>query len=483
MYDFMLNTKPRIVVIGDIILDNYLSGSCDRISPEAPVPVVDVKEEKYTLGGCGNVAANLASLGVEVTLITVLGSDDSSHMVTHMLHDLGINSSGIVFSSYRKTSKKTRVVVNNQQIVRFDVESRNEIEKSEEVSLLGALKDALDVGNKDAIILSDYGKGSLTESLIQDIIFLASQLNIPVTCDPKGADFSRYRGCTVITPNRKEASLASGLPINDSASLKLAGQMLLKSCDLAFLIITLSEEGLALFKGEEIHIIPANVRSVFDVSGAGDTIIAALTFALSQNVDVVEACNFANVAAGIVVGKHGTSVVSRDEIVDLSAVIPLNSSSKYVSKEYLLAEIKTLKEKGNKIVFTNGCFDILHAGHIRFLEEAASFGDILIVGLNTDASVRRLKGDTRPVNHDQDRASVLGALQSVAYVVPFSEDTPLELISDLLPDVLVKGADYSVDTVVGSDIVLNNGGDVRLVDLVDGLSTTNTIVKINKIKR
>ncbi|ACZ12828.1 D-glycero-beta-D-manno-heptose-7-phosphate kinase [Sulfurospirillum deleyianum] len=462
--------KPSLLVIGDVMLDHYLWGKCERISPEAPVQVVDVQKESVLLGGAGNVVNNLLSLGANVSVLSVVGDDENGNELLAMLEALGADAKGIVRQEGRKTSKKSRVIASHQQVVRFDSESKDEINEASSLALLRACEAYLP--QVDAILLSDYGKGVLTPSFTCNIISLAKKHDKPLLVDPKGDDYSKYRGATLITPNKKEASIASKIAIKDEESLKKAGNFLKESLDLAYAIITLSEDGMAIF-GNTFHKMPTVAREVYDVTGAGDTVLASLAYALTCGLSMQEAASFANAAAAVVVGKIGSATVTLDEVDAYEhALRSATSESKIKTKEQMLRLLKA--KKGQKIVFTNGCFDILHVGHVKYLEVAKSFGDMLIVGLNSDASIKRLKGPSRPINALEDRAYILAGLESVSYVVPFEEDTPLELIEAIMPDVLVKGADYEGKEVVGSHIAK----EVRLVHFVEGKSTTNIIKKV-----
>ncbi|WP_151900766.1 D-glycero-beta-D-manno-heptose-7-phosphate kinase [Sulfurimonas hydrogeniphila] len=464
--------KPNILVLGDLMIDHYLWGSCERISPEAPVQVVDINKETTVLGGAGNVVNNLKALGANVSVSSVMGDDDNGKELVKMLHAINVNTQNLIIEKNRKTSKKSRVIAVSQQILRYDKESKNDILPRSVQKILDSLAKSIDT--YDAVILSDYGKGVLTQELSQGIIKLAKKHNVKVLVDPKGKDFSKYRGAYLLTPNKKEAVLATGIDINDEASLKKALLKLKNECDLDVSLITLSEEGIATYE-EEVKIFPTVAKEVFDVTGAGDTVIASIAFALSVGKSLEETAAFANLAAGVVVGKIGSATVTIDEIEDYEASLHKSTSDAHIKNfEEIDAIVQRYKKSGKKIVFTNGCFDILHVGHVKYLQIAKSFGDVLIVGLNSDASVSRLKGPSRPVNPAEDRAYLLAALEAVDFVVPFEADTPYELIKMIEPDVLVKGGDYAGKEVIGTEFA----GELRLVDFVDGKSTTKTIEKI-----
>jgi D-beta-D-heptose 7-phosphate kinase/D-beta-D-heptose 1-phosphate adenosyltransferase len=461
--------QPNILVIGDLMLDHYLWGKCERISPEAPVQVVDIQKETTVLGGAGNVINNLLSLGAKVSVLSVIGDDESGKELLSILEKSGANTSEIVKQTGRKTSKKSRVLATHQQIIRYDNESKDDISDKSEENLFERFSKIIE--NFDAVLLSDYGKGVLTKTLTCKLIKRAKEAGKYILVDPKGDDYSKYKGATLLTPNKKEAIQATKIEIKDEQSLKRAGEFLKNSCELDFAIITLSEEGMAIFE-DEMTKVPTVAKEVYDVTGAGDTVLASLGYALACKLNIKEAALFATNAAAVVVGKVGSATVSLDEIEMYEHSLRSgNASNKIKTKEQLKSLLESLKNKN--IVFTNGCFDILHVGHVKYLEVAKSFGDILIVGLNSDESVKRLKGESRPINKAEDRAYVLSSLEAVSFVVAFEEDTPYELISYLKPDILVKGGDYKDKVVVGSDLVK----EVRLVDFVEGKSTTNIIQK------
>ena len=470
--NILKKAKPNILVIGDLMIDHYLWGSAERISPEAPVQVVDIARESSVLGGAGNVINNLISLGASVNVASVVGDDEIAKELTIMLKSIGVKTEGLITQRGRKTSKKSRVIAAHQQILRYDNESKESIEEASVSKIVKAIEKDLFV--TDMIILSDYGKGVVSETLAQEVIVLAKANNVKVLVDPKGSDYSKYRGAHMLTPNKKEASEATGVEIVDDASLEKALLILQEQCALDRSMITLSEDGIAIYDGE-VKRFPTVAQEVFDVTGAGDTVIASIAFALCAGLSIEETAKFSNLAAGVVVGKIGSATVSLDEIEIYESKLHQSSSDAHIkSFEEIAGIVKRAKEHHQRIVFTNGCFDILHVGHVKYLQEAKSFGDILIVGLNSDASVRELKGPTRPVNIEDDRAYILAALDAVDYVVKFSEETPHDLIKMIAPDVLVKGGDYEGKTVVGTEFAKV----LKLVDFVDGKSTTKTIAKI-----
>jgi len=466
------DSTPSILVIGDLMIDHYLWGDCNRISPEAPVQVVDIAKETTVLGGAGNVINNLNTLGAKVSVSSVIGGDDNGIELLAMLKDIDVDTKNIIVQNGRKTSKKSRVIAVSQQILRYDNESKEDITDLSIKNLLESL--SKDIHLYDVVILSDYGKGVLTDSFSQAIIKLANLKNVKVLVDPKGSDFSKYKGAYLLTPNKKEAVLASGISIDDDKSLEKVLLKLKQECDLDISLVTLSEDGIAIFD-KELKKFPTVAKEVFDVTGAGDTVIASIAFAISITKSIEEMASFANLAAGVVVGKIGSATVSIDEIEEYEASLHKSTSDAHIkSFEDIKLVVDRYKKSGKKVVFTNGCFDILHVGHVKYLQIAKSFGDILIVGLNSDESVSRLKGPTRPINIADDRAYLLAALEAVDFVVPFSEDTPYNLIKMLSPDTLVKGGDYKGKEVVGTEF----SGELKLVDFVDGKSTTRTIERI-----
>ena len=468
-----LRKKPNILVIGDLMIDHYLWGKTDRISPEAPVQVVDIEKETTVLGGAGNVVNNLVALGADVTVMSVVGEDDIADELTSMLETIDVQHY-LICDESRKTTKKSRIIASQQQVVRYDHESKNNITKESESILISKLLEI--IGTFDLVLVSDYGKGVITDSLMGKIIFCASGDNIKVLVDPKGDDYSKYMGSYLLTPNKKEASIATKIDIKDDKSLKIALKKLHNTSALQVPMITLSEDGIAILnENNEVVIKPTVAREVYDVTGAGDTVLASLGYCIANGDDIEYSMEFANLAAGVVVSKIGSATATIEEIEEYKSSIHKSSIESHIKTfEEIEKTVARLKQQNKKIVFTNGCFDILHRGHVSYLDIAKSFGDVLILGLNSDASVKALKGDNRPINNEEDRGFILAALESVDYVVLFTEDTPLNLIQIVQPDVLVKGGDYEGKEVVGSCIA----NEVKLVQFVDGKSTTKTIEKI-----
>lgn len=464
-------SKSRILVAGDIMLDRYWSGSTSRISPEAPVPIVKINNTENRLGGAANVAFNLRSLGCQTSLFGIIGKDKPGAILRELLDSTDIKHN-LHQDPNNPTITKLRVMSQHQQLIRLDFEERlQEVDKN---LLLAEIE--TDIASYDAVVISDYAKGTINDA--RYLIDLCSSKNIPVLVDPKGVDYSRYAGATILTPNRKELETIIGK--QDSLEALFTGaEELCRELNITALIITLSEQGMALVQQNTrpIH-IPTQAKEVFDVTGAGDTVISTLAAAIASNMNIGEAMRLANAAAGLVVGKSGTAAVSRSELAAELNHPKHKSNSKIVSLESLLNEIETSKAKGEKIVFTNGCFDILHVGHIRYLQDASRLGDKLIVALNSDSSVSRLKGPARPVVSLTERAEVIAALACIDWVVSFDEDTPEKLIQEVLPDVLVKGGDYNAAEVVGYDIVTQHGGEVVIMPYHDNHSTTSIIKKI-----
>lgn len=468
------NKSPKLLVIGDLIIDKYLWGSCERISPEAPVQVVNVENENTLLGGAGNVVNNLKALGAKVDVISVVSDNQTSDTLKGLLADIGVDTKYLVSQKNRINSTKNRIIASQQQVVRYDHESTEEIDIKSQDLILDIFKKI--VKDYEGVLLSDYGKGVLTNKLTQSLIKTANKNNKKVLVDPKGLDYSKYKGAYLLTPNKKEASQATKVNIKDNASLTKAIAQIKTECELDVSIITLSEQGIAIYDNN-LRTHPTVTREVFDVTGAGDTILASLGFALACDYEIDNAVKFSNLAAGVVVGKIGSSTATLNEIIEYESSLNKSSSDEHIKT---LNEITVLSEelraRSKNIVFTNGCFDLLHAGHVRYLETAKSFGDVLIVGLNSDQSVSTLKGKNRPINTQMDRAYLLAALEAVDYVVIFDEDTPYNLIKAIKPITLVKGGDYENKEVAGQDIV----DELKLVKFVDEKSTSQTIKKIQQ---
>lgn len=468
------NKRPNILVIGDLMIDHYLWGSCEKISPEAPVQIVNINSENVLLGGAGNVINNLTTLGAKVDVISVLGECKISQDIRQLLNSIDVDTQYLITQKDRLASKKSRIVASQQQVVRFDRESKEAISKISEHKILDFFKKI--VTNYECILLSDYGKGVLTRKLTQSLIKIANTHDIKILVDPKGDDFSKYKNAFLLTPNKKEASEATQIKITSKETLEQAITKLKSKCNLAVSLITLSEDGIALLD-EKLIIHPTVAIEVFDVTGAGDTILASLGFALGCNYSINDAVKFANLAAGIVVGKVGSATASLNEIIEYEANFhPASNESQIKNLDEITILSNELKDKNKKIIFTNGCFDILHAGHVKYLEESKNLGDILIIGLNSNHSVSLLKGDQRPINDEMDRAIILSSLKSVDYVVIFDEDTPYNLIKAIKPHILVKGGDYKGKRVVGDDIA----NELKYINFIKNKSTTKLIEKIKQ---
>jgi D-beta-D-heptose 7-phosphate kinase/D-beta-D-heptose 1-phosphate adenosyltransferase len=465
-----------VLVVGDVMLDRSLEGTVGRVSPEAPVPVLSVARTVERAGGAANVCTAATAAGGAVTLVGCVGDDPPGRSVRRLLGEQGVSCEHLLDLVDHPTTVKTRLLAGHQQIARYDVE-RIGIPQS----AAGRLRAAAGAAGvrAAAIILSDYAKGVCDPDTCAAVVAAGTRRGIPVIVDPKSADFTRYAGATVITPNRSEAAAAAGRPIDGIEAAVAAGRTIVQRYGIEAAVVTLGEQGLVAVSACGQTVLPARSREVFDVTGAGDTVVAVLAVALAGGVDLFTACALANTAAGIKVGRPGTATVTRDEILQgLRPTRPGGWRDKIVTSETLVADLAMHRRLGRTIGFTNGCFDILHHGHVAILEAAARECDLLVVGLNADASVRRLKGPSRPIVPEAQRAAVLAALASVAYVVLFSEDTPARLIEAVAPDVLVKGGDYAAEGIVGAESVVARGGRVVSGVFVEGASTTDLVGRI-----
>ncbi|MBU2979223.1 bifunctional D-glycero-beta-D-manno-heptose-7-phosphate kinase/D-glycero-beta-D-manno-heptose 1-phosphate adenylyltransferase HldE [Alteromonas sp. C1M14] len=464
-------SQTHILIVGDIMLDRYWSGGTSRISPEAPVPVVNVQDTEDRPGGAANVAINAATLGANVTLLGLCGDDENGHILAERLASFGIEPQ-LIRCPERETITKLRVMSRNQQLLRLDFEkSYQDVDKTE---LLAKFKQVLE--KHDLVVLSDYAKGCLSH--IQWLIEEARTAGKPVVIDPKGSDFNRYAGATLITPNRDELTLVQGTA-KDEAHLSAQTQQLRTRLDLSAILLTRSEQGMTLYeKDHSPYHLPAKAKEVYDVTGAGDTVVSALAVCMAAGQSLKDACVLANIAASIVVGKLGTSTVTTTELAVALSAQSAHLDGGVMTEAQLAEAMEQGRRRKERIVMTNGCFDILHAGHVSYLQAAAKLGDRLIVAVNDDESVTRLKGPGRPINNVSRRMAVLAGLGVVDWVVPFSEDTPQRLIAHLLPDVLVKGGDYKVEEIAGGKEVMDNGGEVRVLHFEEGVSTTGIIRQI-----
>ncbi len=471
------NVQQHALVIGDVMLDRYLIGEVSRISPEAPVPVVLLKSQQDRAGGASNVAANLSLLGIKTHIVGCVGQDGEAAILLDLMANTNIDASGIIHSKYRPTIAKTRILGGHQQMMRVDQESNTAFTSDENRLLLEAIQQQLAL-KPSIVILSDYAKGLLSTEICQVIITQCNASGIPTLVDPKGHDYTKYKNATALTPNKKEAAEACATTTRDSDLIEKASA-LKNELNLKFLVVTRGEEGISLIDSHA-HLLPATAKQVFDVSGAGDTVIATLAAGLVSQLTPIEALQLANIAAGVVVAQVGTVPINREDLISaLTSEQSSEQAHKVCDLQQLLQKVDAWKKNKQKIVFTNGCFDLLHAGHVTYLEAAKKRGDKLILGLNTDRSVSALKGPSRPVVNENDRARVLAALESIDAVILFDEDTPLNLINVVKPNVIAKGSDYTADQVVGGKEVESWGGEIALIDLVSGRSTSNIIKKMN----
>jgi len=472
---FTPDNKARVLVAGDVILDRYLHGDTTRISPEAPVPVVHVKETEERPGGAGNVALNISKLGVQSCLVGITGKDDSADVLEKYLTEGNVECQFIRQDGF-PTVTKLRVLSQHQQLIRLDYEA-SEIEV--DVDKINALF-IQQLQETKVVVLSDYAKGSLRD--INNLIQQARDSGCTVLVDPKGTDFLRYQGASVLTPNLKEFEMVVG-KCGDIDAIVSKGKSLCQTLELEALLVTRGKDGMTLIRQDEsaVH-FPSRALDVFDVTGAGDTVIATLAAAIASGHDMVHATALANEAAGLVVAKLGTACVTVEELNN--AVMEHHVKNKGIlDDDHLMNIVDEIKKQGETLVMTNGCFDILHAGHVQYLQQAKQLGDYLLVAVNDDASVSRLKGDDRPVNQLADRMAVLDALEVVDWVIPFSEDTPKNLITRVLPEVLVKGGDYQVNEIAGADAVINNKGEVKILALVEGCSTSRIIGSVKNMEK
>jgi D-beta-D-heptose 7-phosphate kinase/D-beta-D-heptose 1-phosphate adenosyltransferase len=461
-------TEARIIVIGDVMLDRYWSGQAARISPEAPVPVVRVKAIEDRVGGAGNVALNIAKLGGKVTLLSVVGDDAEGEILRRLLEAEGVDCDFVVEPEIRSICK-LRVMAQHQQLIRIDFEET--ALQFDSSALLARLVEHLPKNN--TVVFSDYGKGTLAD--VATYINKAKQAGIKVLVDPKGVDYQRYTQADLITPNLSELQAVVGISEHEDDLIE-KGRALLDQFQIPTLLLTRGEAGMMLIQDNQVHSLPAQAKDVFDVTGAGDTVIAVMALGVALDMALYEAMYLANLAGGIVVGKLGTSTVSMQE---LTRAMHGDRDSRYgiVSEDELAQILAGAKAHDERIIMTNGCFDLLHAGHVTYLQQAKALGDRLVVAVNSDASVKRLKGESRPINGLQERMTVLAALAYVDWVVSFEEETPERLYCRLLPDVIVKGGDYSPEQVAGGECVVKAGGEVKILQFVDGQSTTAMIQK------
>ncbi len=495
--------KCNILVVGDLMLDEYLWGEVDRISPEAPVQVVSIKNEDYAMGGAGNVVHNIVALGAKVIPAGVIGSGKNGQILLNKFKELGVDTAGIVQEPGRTTTKKTRIIASHQHVLRIDRETDKAISDPTLEKITRFIKDK--IADVDVVLISDYGKGLITKTLLSGLISAAQKHKKVTIADPKGLDFSKYSGVSLLTPNKKEAALASGVDIVNESSLEIAANKILQNVHLDKLLITCGKDGMVLFeKNRSPYRVRAEARQVFDVSGAGDTVLAILGLAVASGVSIKNSVTVANAAARIVVGKVGTATVSKQELSlalkivvgkvgtasvsnqELASAFKSDDNSlpsKYKDLPELPALIGKLKKKGKRIVLTNGCFDLLHVGHILLFSASKQLGDILIVAIDDNESVKTLKGPGRPVLHSKERVRILSALDSVDYVVVFSSRELEKLIEIIRPDVLTKGSNYTSEEVFGRELVEALGGKVVLIPVTENISSTRIINNIKSSRQ
>jgi D-beta-D-heptose 7-phosphate kinase/D-beta-D-heptose 1-phosphate adenosyltransferase len=478
-FDISSFNQTHLLVIGDLMIDEYVWGEVDRISPEAPVQVVAVKSQDYTLGGSGNVINNLTTLGASVTALGVVGKDSDGRLLLDQLEAIGADTAGVIQEKGRYTTKKTRIIAEHQQVLRIDRETRKGISTP-------ALKRIIKHAEKiipavDVILISDYGKGLISRSMTKSLVQIARTHGKTLIADPKGLDFTKYAGVNLLTPNRKEASLASGREILDTGTLAEVGRNLLDKSGIEKILITCGKDGMVLFeKGRKPYKIDTRAREVYDVSGAGDTVLAVIGLAVAAGHPVKTAVSLANTAAGVVVGKVGTAAVTQKELLEALKLTANDTNPKNKTLKELSDLCRKLPKRGKRIVLTNGCFDLLHVGHIKLLSDSKNLGDVMIVALDDDDSVRDLKGSERPVINAAQRVRILSALDSVDYVMVFATRDLHKVIESIRPDILTKGSDYESEKVLGRDIVESYGGRVELIPVTAEISSTQIINTIKK---
>lgn len=472
-------SRIKVLVLGDFMLDKYITGEVRRISPEAPVPVIEVKEQEIHLGGAGNVINNITALGGTTRIITCIGDDEAGDYLLHHMKEKRADTRFAWQIEGERTILKTRIVAKSQQFLRYDEEDIREISEEYVFFVSQHLAEIFD--DIDIVIISDYGKGNVSNTLAQVVIKEARVRGIAVIVDPKGKDYSKYSGATVCTPNMSEFSaVAHGIETMSEEEIAVKGKQLCDEVDLEYVLVTRSEKGMSLIDRKEgkKQDLPAIAKEVIDVTGAGDTVISVFSLAMAAGYSLSDCCKLSNKAASIVISRFGAATTNIDEIEQTGFH---GTSSKILQWNQVARIAEKLKADGKKIVFTNGCFDLVHAGHISSFEQARALGDILIVGLNSDASVKRIKGEKRPIVSQENRVKLLSALTVVDYIVVFEQDTPKELVDLIIPDVLVKGKDWAGKEVVGQDVVEANGGVVELIELEQGLSTSYIIEKIREL--
>ncbi|MEE4263298.1 MAG: D-glycero-beta-D-manno-heptose-7-phosphate kinase [Desulfobacteraceae bacterium] len=479
IFDISKFDQTHLLVIGDLMIDEYVWGKVDRISPEAPVQVVAVKTEDYTLGGSGNVVNNLVALGARVTVLGVVGEGSNGKLLCDQLDAIGADTRGIIQEPGRHTTKKTRIIAEHQQVLRIDRETKKEISPATAKNIIRIAEKA--IPNVDVILISDYGKGLINRSMIKRLVQIAKTHNKPVIADPKGLDFTKYAGVNLLTPNKKEASLASGREITDARTLAEVGKILLDKCGMEKLLITCGKDGMVLFEKDlKPFKIGTKAQEIYDVSGAGDTVVAVLGLAIAAGQSFKKAVSLANTAAGIVVGKVGTATVTQKELSEALKASAADIVSKHKTLKELCELCRKLQKDGKRIVLTNGCFDLLHVGHIKLFSASKKLGDVMIVAIDDDDSVRRLKGPDRPVIGAPERVRILSALDSVDHVVVFAHKELDNVIESIRPDILTKGSNYGSGEVLGREIVEGYGGRVESIPITEKISSTQIINTIKK---
>lgn len=482
LIDILKFDQCRLLVVGDLMLDEYLWGEVDRISPEAPVQVVAIQKEDFALGGAGNVVNNAVALGAKVSVVGVIGTGRNGRLLLKRFNELGVDTAGIIQEPDRATTQKTRIIAANQHVLRIDRETKQDISGPTLDKMIRFILDKMP--DIDVVLISDYGKGLITKNLLSKVTASAKKYKKMIIVDPKGLDFSKYSGVSLLTPNKKEAALASGVEINNESSLEKAANIFLENLSLDNLLITCGKDGMVLFeKNKEPFRVKAEARQVFDVSGAGDTVLAVFGLAVASGASIHNSVAIANTAAGIVVGKVGTATVSRQELASAIKTDDHGLPAKYKDLFELPALVEDLKKKGKRLVLTNGCFDLLHAGHIMLFSASKQLGDILIVAIDDDESVKKLKGSGRPVLNAKERSRILSALDAVDYVVVFSSHELKKLIEIIQPDVLTKGSNYTSKEVFGRELVEKYGGRVKLIPVTENISSTRIINNIKSSRQ
>ena len=472
--------KAKVLCIGDVILDKFVYGDVDRISPEAPIPVFKINSDKLMLGGAGNVASNLCGLGAKTRFITVVGDDLAGRNIKKLISDTPNTTATLIIEKERRTSIKTRYIAGGQQMLRTDDETAILVNKNTEQRILKLAATALK--NYNVLVIADYAKGVFSAELTKKLIILAKQLKIPVIVDPQGNNYKRYKGVDIVTPNRKELSLATGMPSNTDKQIKIAANKLISDYNIKSILATRSGDGMTLINSNSFVTYAAEAQEIFDVSGAGDTVVATISASLSAGIDLIQAVKLANISAGIVVAKTGTAIAYASDILETLENHKLQkSNNKILDMKLAINRVKVWRSQKLKIGFSNGCFDLLHPGHMATINAAKAVCDKLIIGLNNDASIKRLKGKKRPVQSEEIRAQILSSLTNVDAVLIFAEDTPIKILKNLKPDIFIKGGDYKIEMLPEANIIKAYGGEIILTNLLKGQSTTKTISKLTKL--